>query len=69
MFDKVVAFVRREPVRAVVWPLIVAGIGALVASGKVTDSFGDILSAAVAAVLFGAGAEVARSQVKPVVKE
>lgn len=69
MWDKFVALVRREPVRAVVWPLVGAAVAGLVASGKITDSFGDILVAAVAAVLFGAGAEAARSQVKPVVKE
>jgi len=69
MLDNVIAFIRREPVRVAVHSLLLALVAAAVASGKITDSAGDIITAAAVYVLFGAGAEVARAQVTPTVKE
>mgnify|MGYP001608596038 FL=1 len=68
MLEKIREFVKREPVRVVVHGLVLSTIAGLVASGKVDAEVGDLLVAGLLYVLFGAGAEVARSQVTPVSK-
>lgn len=68
LWAKLPAFVRTEPVRVAVHSLLLSSVAAAVASGKLTDSAGDIVVAAVVYVLFGAGAEFARAQVVPTVK-
>lgn len=69
MLDKIRKFVRQEPVRVAVHGLVITTVAAAVASGKIDAQQGDLLTVALLWVLFGAGAEAARSQVRPTVKD
>ncbi|WP_227979993.1 hypothetical protein [Nocardia spumae] len=66
--NKVLSIVHSEPVRVIVYPLLVALIGALVAKGTIDSSLGDIVTAIVAALVGIPAAEVARAKVTPVAR-
>ncbi|MBE7195884.1 MAG: hypothetical protein INR66_25825 [Gordonia polyisoprenivorans] len=64
----VIAYIRREPVRTALLPLITALVAYLVARGTVSESLAPIILAVVALALGLPATEVIRSQVTPVSK-
>lgn len=68
MFEKVLTFVRREPIRALLYPLLLSLVAVLVTKGVLDGNSAPVVLAVVSAVLAVPAAEVARSQVTPVAK-
>lgn len=67
--SKILDTVRSEPIRTLLYPVLVVVIGALVAKGLVSDFSADTIIAIVAAVLGVPAAEAARGKVRPTVKD
>jgi len=66
--NKVLSVVRSEPIRAILYPVLLILIGALVAKGVLTDFSSDIVIGLIGAVLGIPAAEAARSKVWPSAK-
>lgn len=61
--NAIMSTIRSEPIRTLLYPILVVVIGALVAKGVLSDFSADTIVAIVAAVLGIPAAETARSQV------
>jgi hypothetical protein len=63
--SKILSTLRTEPVRALLWPVLVGIAGYLVVRGVVDEFSADMIVAILAAVLGIPAAEVARAKVTP----
>jgi uncharacterized membrane protein YjjB (DUF3815 family) len=63
--SKLISALRTEPIRALLWPVLVGIAGYLVVRGVVDQFSADMIVAIVAAVLGIPAAEVARAKVTP----
>lgn len=64
--SRVLTALKREPVRAYVYAVVVALLTVLVATGVIDAELKDVLATAAGTLLLVDGAEAARSQVSPV---
>ena len=64
--NRIVAKLREEPVRTILYPLIVILLGIAVTRGFITSDTADLFTTIVATILGVTGVEVARSKVSPV---
>lgn len=62
---KVIAILRTEPIRALLWPVLVGIAGYLVVRGAVDQFSADMILVIVAAILGIPAAEAARAKVTP----
>jgi uncharacterized membrane protein YjjB (DUF3815 family) len=63
--NKLLSTLRTEPIRALLWPVLVGIAGYLVVRGALDQFSADMIVAIVAAVLGIPAAEVARAKVTP----
>lgn len=63
--SKILSTLRTEPIRAVLWPVLLGLVGYLVVRGAVDQFSADMIVAILAAVLGIPAAEVARAKVTP----
>ncbi|MEU2013117.1 hypothetical protein [Nocardia sp. NPDC019302] len=63
--SKLISALRTEPIRALLWPVLVGIAGYLVVRGVVDQFSADMIVAIIAAVLGIPAAEVARAKVTP----
>ncbi|WP_280248754.1 hypothetical protein [Nocardia abscessus] len=63
--SKILSTLRTEPVRALLWPVLVGIAGYLVVRGAVDEFSADMILVILAAVLGIPAAEVARAKVTP----
>jgi hypothetical protein len=61
--NKILSTIRSEPIRAILYPVLVILIGTLVTKGILTDFSSDIVIGLIGAVLGVPAAEAARSKV------
>jgi len=66
--DRVVELRRSEPVRTTVYPVLILGLGVLVASGKLSSDTSDLITSVVGLALGITAAEAARAKVTPQAK-
>ncbi|MFC9761638.1 hypothetical protein [Rhodococcus jostii] len=66
--DRLVELRRCEPVRTTVYPILLLGLGVLVASGKLSSDTSDLITSVVGVVLGITAAETARAKVTPQAK-
>jgi hypothetical protein len=63
--SKLISILRAEPVRALLWPVLVGIAGYLVVRGAVDKFSADMILVLVAAILGVPAAEIARAKVTP----
>lgn len=64
--SKLIAALRTEPIRTILWPVLVALAGVLVVRGIVDQFSADVIIGIVGAILGIPAAEAARAKVSPV---